>query len=167
MFFEKSESLVFPIAINSLKDSATFAVGIASDMKAAFAAKGWTRLLVFLDGPMGVGKTRFVCDFAHALGAGEMASPSFAIHHSYRGDNYDIEHFDLFRLESEDDLESTGFWDCFRKREGIVIVEWAARLQVFGAIDQIPNSWPLLKLKFSFLGPVSESDERRCIEIEV
>lgn len=121
------------------------------------------RLLLLLDGPMGAGKTQFTRFLVEELGSSETASPSFAIHHSYLGENkLPIEHFDLFRLEDLDDLESTGFWDFFRSREAIVIVEWAERLTEFGLVDQLPLTgvWPRMRLKFE-LG----EGERRQVEI--
>ncbi|MDX9731964.1 MAG: tRNA (adenosine(37)-N6)-threonylcarbamoyltransferase complex ATPase subunit type 1 TsaE [Bdellovibrionales bacterium] len=114
----------------------------------AFARK-WARseahrarpTLVFLDGRMGAGKTSFVVSVAEALGAPDAASPSFALHTRYEGDLGIVDHLDLDRLESMDDLESIGFWDLIQaaKSEGgkgigrFVMIEWATRLEEFGA----------------------------------
>lgn len=116
-------------------------------------AVGHRRLLVLLDGPMGAGKTQFTKFLIEALGGGDEAnSPSFAIHNRYesiqgRGVG-PVDHLDLFRLESEEDLESTGFWDFFREKQGIVIVEWAERLRELGLASHLPRTWPRLELKF-------------------
>lgn len=94
------------------------------------------RCLFLFIGEVGAGKTTTVGAFCQELGMEEVASPSFAIHHRYENDQGQaVDHVDLYRLESEDDLESTGFWDLFLQDKAWVIVEWADRLQ--------PEVWPL------------------------
>lgn len=92
--------------------------------------------LVLLNGPMGSGKTTFVATVAKQLGAGDAASPSFALHSRYEGHRGTIDHFDLDRLRSIDELESTGFWDLIEEAKAdprrFVMIEWAARLAEFG-----------------------------------
>lgn len=109
------------------------------------------RQILLLDGPMGVGKTQFTKFLLEELGSSETVSPSYAIHNSYRlpgGDN--VEHFDLYRLENADDLESTGFWDLFEADSGLVLIEWAQRLDAFGMSNALPRSWSKKKIEFSF-----------------
>jgi tRNA threonylcarbamoyl adenosine modification protein YjeE len=97
--------------------------------------------LIFLRGEMGSGKTSFVSKVADVLGSSEAASPSFALHTRYEGIRGTIDHFDLDRLNSADDLESIGFWDLLQEvRDDIdeaakrfVMIEWAKRLDEFGA----------------------------------
>lgn len=141
--------------ITSLEDLRKLAQEIASQRK--------RRLLLLLEGPMGSGKTQFTRFLVEALGSEETASPSFAIHHNYKASNTTIDHFDLFRLEGVDDLESTGFWDFFRAKEGVVIIEWSDRLNEFGLAEQLPLSgaWPRVRMRFSF----GETADRRVIEI--
>lgn len=92
--------------------------------------------LVFLRGEMGSGKTTLVSKVADVLGARDAASPSFALHTRYDGVRGSIDHFDLDRLQSADDLESTGFWDIIAEardggRNHFVMIEWAKRLDDF------------------------------------
>jgi tRNA threonylcarbamoyl adenosine modification protein YjeE len=101
---------------------------------------------------MGAGKTTLVREIAHALGSDEASSPSFAIHQSYKIDRGSLEHLDLFRLESADDLESTGFWDIFHLLSGLVFIEWSERLVELGLLDQLPSSWPQVRIKIEFVG---------------
>ncbi len=98
---------------------------------------------------MGAGKTQFTKFLIESLGSTEAVSPSFAIHHSYETSVRDIHHLDLFRLESADDLESTGFWDIFCADDAWVIIEWAEKLDEFGLRNQLPKSWPQIKLVFA------------------
>ena len=132
--------------IENLDEMKAFAAEIAE------ACGRGPRCLLLLDGEMGAGKTQFTRFMLEALGSDETASPSFAIHNSYavRGGG-SVEHFDLFRLESEEDLESTGFWDFFRAKAGLVVIEWAERLDKFGLTSQLPRTWPTRKIHFEFV----------------
>jgi tRNA threonylcarbamoyladenosine biosynthesis protein TsaE len=100
--------------------------------------------LVFLDGPMGSGKTTFVTNVAEQLGAADAASPSFAIHSRYEGHRGTVDHFDLDRLHSMDEIASIGFWDILEDVKSdsrrFVMVEWASRLKEFG-ISPTPSFW--------------------------
>lgn len=60
-------------------------------------------------GGLGMGKTAFTRGLAGALGAGEnVSSPTFALVNEYSG-KYNIFHFDMYRVNTWDDLYSTGF----------------------------------------------------------
>lgn len=121
------------------------------------------RLLILLIGPMGSGKTQFTRFFMEALGSDEVSSPSFAIHNSYVSRTGPIEHMDLYRLESEDDLESSGFWDFFRAGSGVVIVEWADRLDELGLRENLPITWPTIEMRLT--SPDSGASEKRDVEL--
>lgn len=100
------------------------------------------RLIILLHGPMGVGKTQFSKFLLEDLGTHEAVSPSFALHNSYMtASRGEVDHLDLYRLESADDLESTGFWDLFERDEGLIIIEWPERLIEFGVIQDLPRTW--------------------------
>jgi len=127
------------------------------------ARKLGPRAILLLDGPMAAGKTQFTQFLVEALGGGETQSPSFAIHHSYSTAKGSVEHFDLFRLESEDDLESTGFWDFFRSSEGVIVIEWFARLREMNLEGHLPSTWPRLHIAIS---PVEGDHDRRRVTID-
>ena len=124
------------------------------------------RLVVLLDGEMGAGKTQFTHFFVGALGGGETSSPSFAIHHSYPIGTRTLDHFDLFRLQSEDELEATGFWDFFRNQNGIIIIEWAERLRTLGLYQHLPITWPKLQLNLEFV-PIEDSTASQARKVTV
>lgn len=122
--------------------------------------------LVFLRGEMGSGKTSFVAKVAEVLGSDEAASPSFALHTRYEGVRGTIDHFDLDRLSSIDDLESTGFWDIIADQRArlqadpseaarsFVMIEWAKRLDEFGAgTEGAPWTAGFRSWSFQFEGP--------------
>ncbi|MGE0764072.1 MAG: tRNA (adenosine(37)-N6)-threonylcarbamoyltransferase complex ATPase subunit type 1 TsaE [Bdellovibrionales bacterium] len=111
--------------------------------------------MLLISGTLGAGKTTFVRAMAKALGAPDASSPTYAIHQRYEGTKRTIDHVDLYRLEDAHDLESSGFWDLFNREEGLVVVEWADRLDE----SAWPRDWACLKLHFSF----SESSGRRVV----
>ncbi|MCH5183733.1 MAG: tRNA (adenosine(37)-N6)-threonylcarbamoyltransferase complex ATPase subunit type 1 TsaE [Oscillospiraceae bacterium] len=97
----------------------------------AIAGEVATRLqagsVLALYGDLGAGKTAFVRGLVKALCPECLPlvhSPTFAIVNEYRGEQVTVYHFDLYRLKDEDDLYSTGFFECLTG-EGIVVTEWS------------------------------------------
>ena len=84
-----------------------------------------------LVGDLGAGKTTLMQGLAGARGARVTSSPTYTLVNVY--EEADVVHMDLYRLESQEDLESIGYWD-YVEDEGVVIaVEW---------VDQVPQAWP-------------------------
>lgn len=82
---------------------------------------------VFLNGPLGAGKTAFVSFAAKALGAtDEAASPTFSIANRYETNSIPVIHIDLYRLETEEELEMTGFWEIINE-SATIFIEWAGK----------------------------------------
>ena len=83
---------------------------------------------VFLTGDLGVGKTTFVRGILKGLGySGLVVSPTFSLVESYQLKAVNVQHFDLYRLESVQELGLIGFRDYFTK-DNIVIIEWPQRI---------------------------------------
>lgn len=84
---------------------------------------------VALYGDLGVGKTAFVRGFTSVLAPhARVKSPTFALVHEYQGDTQTVFHFDMYRIESEDDLDSIGFYDYWG-RSGICLIEWSEKIE--------------------------------------
>ena len=86
--------------------------------------------VVGLVGDLGSGKTCFTRGLVAALEEGDavhVSSPTFALLNVYRTDP-PVYHFDLYRVNGIDDLETTGYWEIMGAADGIVVVEWCDRL---------------------------------------
>jgi tRNA threonylcarbamoyladenosine biosynthesis protein TsaE len=83
---------------------------------------------VFLEGPMGAGKSTFARLVLEALGVEQSAegSPTFALAHEYRGLRGEVIHLDCYRLRSEEELEAAGVLEYFWERRALVLAEWVS-----------------------------------------
>ena len=97
--------------------------------------KNRTDTQILLYGDLGVGKTAFTRGFCSALGIARVKSPTYTVVNEYRGDGTGVFHFDLYRLESPDELESIGYED-YLALPGFKIFEWSERF-----LDALPSSF--------------------------
>lgn len=82
---------------------------------------------VALYGDLGAGKTAFTRGFVSVISPdAEVCSPTYAIVNEYDGGRVPVFHFDMYRVESEDSLDSIGFYDYFGR--GIIITEWSENI---------------------------------------
>ncbi len=92
---------------------------------------------LILRGDLGAGKTTLVKGMAEALDAAdadEVTSPTFTLIHEYEGTRQDdgrrvpvrLYHLDLYRIDSERQLESLGLNDL-QAEDSIVLVEWGEK----------------------------------------
>ena len=81
--------------------------------------------LFLLSGELGAGKTEMIKTVAAHFKMSDVQSPTFAFHNVYKGHSLVLHHVDLYRLNSEEDLESTGFWDLFENENDVMFVEWS------------------------------------------
>ena len=80
-------------------------------------------------GDLGMGKTAFTRGLAAGLGyKGRVTSPTFAIVNEYEGGWLPLFHFDMYRLNSADDLFDIG-WEDYLARGGVCAVEWSERAE--------------------------------------
>ncbi len=83
--------------------------------------------IILYEGDMGAGKTHFTKGIAKHLGIDdEITSPTFALVNEYYGD-VPLFHFDLYRIETYDDLYAIGFFD-YLDRGGIIAAEWSENI---------------------------------------
>ena len=98
-------------------------------LAARFASSLHGPVVVALFGGLGMGKTAFTRGLARGLGIdAAVSSPTFALVHEYHGGGKTLYHFDMYRVESWDDLYATGFFD-FYETGGILAVEWSENIE--------------------------------------
>ena len=81
--------------------------------------------ILILEAPMGAGKTTLITAMCKELGVTDpISSPTFSIVNEYKTPQYDVLHFDLYRLEKEEELIAIGFEDYIYRQNTYVFIEW-------------------------------------------
>ena len=85
--------------------------------------------IITLAGTLGAGKTALTQFIGRGLGIDPriyITSPTFSLLHEYQG-RIPLYHMDLYRLGSEEEIESLGFPEYFYGH-GLTVIEWPERL---------------------------------------
>jgi len=85
--------------------------------------------IILLSGTLGAGKTLFVQGLCEALALyeiWEVDSPTYTIMKEYQTTPLSI-HFDLYRIQSESELEALSFYELMES-DAIKFIEWPERL---------------------------------------
>ena len=109
--------------------------------------------VVLLIGNLGAGKTTLVKGIAEGLGVAreeEVSSPTFTLIHEY-GDPPRVYHIDLYRLDTEREVESLGLDDLMAS-DRLVLIEWGERF---------PRLMPLPRTEITL---TARDDDSRIIE---
>ena len=122
-----------------------------------------------LKGDLGAGKTLFTQGLLRELGVDrDVTSPTFNLLNIYTG-LVPIYHFDLYRLETADELYDTGFYEYVDDPDGLSVIEWPDKFpdempadRVCISIERIDGQDNKRKLTFSGYG----EQERTCREME-
>ena len=94
---------------------------------AKLAASISSGCIIYLFGPLGVGKTTFTRGLLRALNYQEkVKSPTYTLVETYELANGSLHHFDLYRIKNANELEFLGLADYFAE-DAIIIVEWAEK----------------------------------------
>jgi len=148
-----------PIAIKDSK------IDITSEKFTKELAKKFTKYLkggefIFLYGEMGVGKTTFVKYFVNEfqklnnLPETEVTSPTFSLLNEYQVKDIRIKHYDLFRINSKEDIKSL---DIFEKDNKLItLIEWP---ELIIDIQDIKS----IDLSFNYLNDLND----RSVDIKV
>ncbi len=112
--------------------------------------------LILFTGGLGAGKTAFCQGLAQGLGCTDpVSSPTFSIVNYYRGP-IPLAHFDLYRVSSLADLETSGFYD-YLDAGAVVAAEWSENVASLLAGE------PAIRIALSHL-PGEEDGRRIAIE---
>ena len=113
------------ILTHSTEETEAFGASLAE----AIAKDSSLPRFIALYGDLGVGKTAFVRGFTSVFAkSARVKSPTFALVNEYRGDTLSVFHFDMYRIEDEDELYSIGFYD-YQDRNGICLTEWSENIE--------------------------------------
>lgn len=108
---------------------------------------------MLLSGPLGSGKTSFTQGLGAGLGIEQTVdSPTFTLINEYSNGRVPLYHVDLYRLESTaaDSLYLETYWDGEEVEPGILVIEWAERL------NYLPDSPIQLNLTYAGAGRRAE-----------
>ena len=147
-----------PIATRSDK------IDISSEAKTEefalkFLKKIKTQDIIFLYGEIGVGKTTFVRYLINGLQkenneiVTDVTSPTFNILNEYQIKNIKINHYDLYRLKSANELKELNLFN--EKLNTITLIEWPQIV--------IEKPKPLIELNFEY----TKDFQERSVQIKV
>jgi tRNA threonylcarbamoyladenosine biosynthesis protein TsaE len=86
-------------------------------------------LVVLLRGDLGAGKTTLVKGIAEGFEAAlaeDVTSPTFTLVHEYRGSRVTLYHIDLYRIDTERELETLALDDLLAPN-CILLIEWGEK----------------------------------------
>lgn len=100
--------------------------------------------IIALIGNLGVGKTTFSKYFAREIGIGEtVQSPTFTVVREYRNTELPLYHFDVYRVNDEDELFEMGFFEYIDKQDGVCLIEWADLI-----MDMLPKETLIVEMDY-------------------
>ena len=89
--------------------------------------------LVLLRGELGAGKTTLIKGIAAGFQAAseeDVTSPTFTLVHEYRGPKVNLYHIDLYRIDTQRQLETLGLDDLVAEN-GVLLIEWGEKFARF------------------------------------
>ncbi len=133
----------------SPEDTARISAEIATQLRAGD--------MILYEGDMGAGKTTFTKGLAAALGITDpVTSPTFALVNEYTEGRLPLFHFDLYRIDSYDDLYAIGFLD-YLDRGGIIAAEWSENIEGLEQELSVDSTRTIMKISIEKTG----ENERR------
>ena len=114
--------------------------------------------IIFFYGEMGVGKTTFIKYLINAfqkknnIKLSEVTSPTFNLLNEYEIDQVKINHYDLFRLKSVEEVKNLNLFESYSK--AITLIEWPQ------IIEEKPKN--LIEFKFNY----EDDHKKRSVQIK-
>lgn len=89
--------------------------------------------IVLLRGDLGAGKTTLIKGIAEGFNAAEaevVTSPTFTLIHEYRGPDATLYHIDLYRIDTQRELDTLALDDLMEPNT-ILLIEWGEKFERF------------------------------------
>lgn len=130
---------------HSVEETEQIAMNLASKLKG-------NEVIAFFGG-LGMGKTAFTRGVCKGLGFYDgVQSPTFSLVNQYDA-KYTVYHFDMYRINTYDDLYSTGFFDYIDT--GVLIIEWSENIE-----NALPDDYIRIEISHG------DNENERIINIE-
>ena len=130
---------------HSVEETEQIAMNLASKLKG-------NEVIAFFGG-LGMGKTAFTRGVCKGLGFNDgVQSPTFSLVNQYDA-KYTVYHFDMYRINTYDDLYSTGFFDYIDT--GVLIIEWSENIE-----NALPDDYIRIEISHG------DNENERIIDIE-
>ena len=131
-----------------------------TDLGRQLAAELKPGSVVLLRGDLGAGKTTLVKGIAEGFKAAEaeaVTSPTFTLIHEYRGPEVTLYHIDLYRIDTQRELDTLALDDLMEPNT-ILLIEWGEKFERFAkerdaeiAIEHLGANERVVHVKFKDL----------------
>src|SRR5258707_10505600 len=112
-----------------MKTFTTYSAEETTELGRRLAAELNPGSVVLLRGDLGAGKTTLVKGIAEgfqAARADDVTSPTFTLIHEYRSSRANLYHIDLYRIDTERELETLALDDLITPTS-ILLIEWGEK----------------------------------------
>jgi tRNA threonylcarbamoyladenosine biosynthesis protein TsaE len=116
-----------------MKEFLTHSAEETTELGRRLAAELGPPKLVILRGELGAGKTTLIKGIAEGFQAASqenVTSPTFTLIHEYRGPGVNVYHVDLYRVDTQRELDTLGLDDLFGENS-VVLIEWGEKFSRF------------------------------------
>jgi len=116
-----------------MKEFHTHSAAETTELGRRLAAELSPPKLVVLSGDLGAGKTTLIKGIAEGFQAASqesVTSPTFTLIHEYRGPAVNVYHIDLYRIDTQRELDTLALDDLFDEKS-VLLIEWGEKFARF------------------------------------
>lgn len=116
-----------------MKEFVTHSAEETTELGRGLAAELSPPKLVVLSGDLGAGKTTLVKGIAEGFCAASqenVTSPTFTLIHEYRGPSVNVYHIDLYRIDTQRELDTLALDDLIDEKS-VLLIEWGEKFTRF------------------------------------